>query len=138
MDQQITSVIVNRREHKLAVLPLLLLHLLPLLLARSRVHCACCVLCALQKGYGYHLDLFVIALLVLVCSVLGLPLFVAATVQSLNHVKSLQKMSTCNAPGETRLSTGVQYVSALVLYSVHSSKRVHRRTCRSRYWYDPF
>ena len=70
-----------------------------------------CVLRALQKGCGYHLDLFVIALLVLVCSVLGLPLFVAATVQSLNHVKSLQKMSTCNAPGEMPKNYGCRYAS---------------------------
>ena len=70
MDQQITSVIINRRENKLV------------------------------KGHGYHLDLLVLALLVGLCGLLGLPFFVAATVNSISHVKSLQKMSTCNAPGE--------------------------------------
>lgn len=43
----------------------------------------------LQKGGGYHLDLLVVALLVGVCSLFGLPWMVAATVRSLNHVRSL-------------------------------------------------
>lgn len=43
MDQQITSVIVNRKENKL------------------------------KKGCGYHLDLFVLAILIQLCSVMGLP-----------------------------------------------------------------
>ena len=46
----------------------------------------------LQKGSGYHLDLFVVAILVGVCSLLGLPWMVAATVRSLNHVRSLIKV----------------------------------------------
>ncbi|XP_049653606.1 electroneutral sodium bicarbonate exchanger 1-like [Accipiter gentilis] len=48
MDQQISAVIVNRKEHKL------------------------------KKGCGYHLDLFVVAVMLGVCSVMGLPWFVAA------------------------------------------------------------
>ncbi len=70
MDQHITAVIVNRREHRLI------------------------------KGNGYHLDLFIVSILTIICSILGLPFFVAATVQSLNHVQSLQRLSKCNAPGE--------------------------------------
>ena len=50
MDQQITAVIVNRKEHQL------------------------------NKGGGYHLDLLVLALIIVVCSVFGLPWFVAGTV----------------------------------------------------------
>lgn len=46
----------------------------------------------LKKGGGYHLDLLVVALLVGVCSLLGLPWMVAATVRSLNHVRSLVKV----------------------------------------------
>jgi mannitol/fructose-specific phosphotransferase system IIA component (Ntr-type)/uncharacterized membrane protein len=46
----------------------------------------------LQKGAGYHLDLLVVAILVGVCSLLGLPWMVAATVRSLNHVRSLVKV----------------------------------------------
>ena len=43
----------------------------------------------LQKGESYHLDLGVVGLLVGACSVFGLPWLVAATVRSLNHVRSL-------------------------------------------------
>ncbi|KAK5891377.1 hypothetical protein CgunFtcFv8_018635 [Champsocephalus gunnari] len=55
MDQQITAVIINRKEHKL------------------------------KKGCGYHLDLFVVGVMLGVCSVMGLPWFVAATVLSISH-----------------------------------------------------
>lgn len=43
----------------------------------------------LQKGEAYHLDLGLVGILVAVCSTLGLPWLVAATVRSLNHVHSL-------------------------------------------------
>lgn len=43
----------------------------------------------LRKGAAYHQDLGVVGLLVGVCSVFGLPWLVAATVRSLNHVRSL-------------------------------------------------
>lgn len=43
----------------------------------------------LEKGSGYHLDLAVVGILVAVCSMFGLPWMVAATVRSLNHVRSL-------------------------------------------------
>ncbi|BFZ15360.1 hypothetical protein BsWGS_18399 [Bradybaena similaris] len=78
MDQQITAVIVNRKENKL------------------------------QKGSGYHLDLFIVALLIVICSFLGLPWFVAATVLSINHVNSLKKESQCSAPGERPKFLGVR------------------------------
>jgi len=52
---------------------------------------------ALQKGWGYHLDLVVIALYTGACSVLGLPWMTAATVPSLNHARSL---STFNDDGD--------------------------------------
>lgn len=71
MDQQITAVIVNRKENKL------------------------------KKGVGYHLDLLIVALMLGFCSILGLPWFVAATVLSINHVNSLRVESECKAPGET-------------------------------------
>ena len=50
----------------------------------------------LKKGSGYHQDLLVMSMLVGVCSILGLPWMVAATVRSLNHVKSLAKTETQN------------------------------------------
>ncbi|MCA9795706.1 MAG: HCO3- transporter, partial [Candidatus Eremiobacteraeota bacterium] len=43
----------------------------------------------LKKRGGYHLDLAVVAVLIAGCSLLGLPWLVAATVRSLNHVRSL-------------------------------------------------
>ncbi len=43
----------------------------------------------LKKGEAYHLDLGLVGVLVGVCSLFGLPWLVAATVRSLNHVRSL-------------------------------------------------
>jgi solute carrier family 4 (sodium bicarbonate transporter), member 10 len=43
MDQQITAVIINRKENKL------------------------------KKGCGYHLDLFVLAILIQLCTMMGIP-----------------------------------------------------------------
>jgi hypothetical protein len=54
----------------------------------------------LQKGKGYHLDLLIVAVLVAVHSILGLPWYVAATVHALAHINSLKKESECAAPGE--------------------------------------
>nr|CAD7569370.1 unnamed protein product [Timema californicum] len=78
MDQQITAVIINRKEFKL------------------------------KKGCGYHLDLFVLANLIIICSIMGLPWFVAATVLSINHVNSLKVESECAAPGEKPQFLGVR------------------------------
>jgi len=68
-----------------------------------------CVLAVLQKGCGYHLDLLIVAILIIVNSMLGLPYFVAATVLSINHVVSLKKESECTAPGERPKFLGVRY-----------------------------
>ncbi|CAH1109662.1 unnamed protein product [Psylliodes chrysocephalus] len=78
MDQQITAVIVNRKEFKL------------------------------KKGCGYHLDLFVLSILIEICSIMGLPWFVAATVLSLTHVHSLKMESECAAPGDKPQFLGVR------------------------------
>jgi len=78
LDQQITAVIVNRKDHKL------------------------------KKGHGYHLDLFILALLIIACAVLGLPWFLAATVRSITHVKALLKQSEHRAPGEKPAFLGVR------------------------------
>ncbi|XP_035375576.1 sodium bicarbonate cotransporter 3-like isoform X2 [Electrophorus electricus] len=78
MDQQITAVIINRKEHKL------------------------------KKGGGYHLDLLVVAVMLGVCSVMGLPWFVAATVLSISHVNSLKVESGCSAPGEQPKFLGIR------------------------------
>ncbi|XP_037649622.1 sodium bicarbonate cotransporter 3-like isoform X10 [Sebastes umbrosus] len=78
MDQQITAVIINRKEHKL------------------------------KKGCGYHLDLMVVAIMLGVCSIMGLPWFVAATVLSISHVNSLKVESGCSAPGEQPKFLGIR------------------------------
>uniref|UniRef100_A0A8C9XK95 Anion exchange protein n=1 Tax=Sander lucioperca TaxID=283035 RepID=A0A8C9XK95_SANLU len=78
MDQQITAVIVNRKENKL------------------------------KKGCGYHLDLLVVAVMLGVCSIMGLPWFVAATVLSISHVNSLKLESECAAPGEQPKFLGIR------------------------------
>uniref|UniRef100_A0A6Q2YKY4 Anion exchange protein n=1 Tax=Esox lucius TaxID=8010 RepID=A0A6Q2YKY4_ESOLU len=78
MDQQITAVIINRKEHKL------------------------------KKGGGYHLDLLVVAVMLGVCSIMGLPWFVAATVLSISHVNSLKVESGCSAPGEQPKFLGIR------------------------------
>ncbi|XP_073069608.1 electroneutral sodium bicarbonate exchanger 1 isoform X4 [Manis javanica] len=88
MDQQITAVIINRKEHKL------------------------------KKGCGYHLDLLMVAIMLGVCSVMGLPWFVAATVLSITHVNSLKLESECSAPGEQPKFLGIreQRVTGLMIF----------------------
>uniref|UniRef100_A0A670ZUI8 Anion exchange protein n=1 Tax=Pseudonaja textilis TaxID=8673 RepID=A0A670ZUI8_PSETE len=78
MDQQITAVIVNRKEHKL------------------------------KKGAGYHLDLFWVAVLMIICSFMGLPWYVAATVISIAHIDSLKMETETSAPGEQPKFLGVR------------------------------
>uniref|UniRef100_A0A4W5JLG0 Anion exchange protein n=1 Tax=Hucho hucho TaxID=62062 RepID=A0A4W5JLG0_9TELE len=88
MDQQITAVIVNRKEHKL------------------------------KKGAGYHLDLFWVAILLIVCSFMGLPWYVAATVISIAHIDSLKMETQCSAPGEQPKFLGVreQRVTGVIVF----------------------
>uniref|UniRef100_A0A8C4W076 Anion exchange protein n=1 Tax=Gopherus evgoodei TaxID=1825980 RepID=A0A8C4W076_9SAUR len=78
MDQQITAVILNRKEYRL------------------------------QKGAGFHLDLFCVSLLMILTSVTGLPWYVSATVISLAHMDSLKKESTTSAPGEQPKFLGIR------------------------------
>ncbi|XP_056424076.1 electrogenic sodium bicarbonate cotransporter 1 isoform X3 [Hyla sarda] len=78
MDQQITGVIVNRKENKL------------------------------KKGAGYHLDLFWVAVLMIICSFMALPWYVAATVISIAHIDSLKMETETSAPGEQPKFLGVR------------------------------
>ncbi|QQP54685.1 Anion exchange protein, partial [Caligus rogercresseyi] len=73
MDQQITAVIINRKDNKL------------------------------MKGCGYHLDLFVLAFLIVILSLFGLPWFVAATVESRNHLCLYQGNPRNLLLGETKV-----------------------------------
>uniref|UniRef100_A0AC35U3I6 Anion exchange protein n=1 Tax=Rhabditophanes sp. KR3021 TaxID=114890 RepID=A0AC35U3I6_9BILA len=78
MDQQITTSIVSRPDN------------------------------LLKKSHGFHLDLLVVALLVVVCSFFGLPFYVGNTVLSLMHVEALKVYSTCQAPGENLQLLGIK------------------------------
>ncbi|TWT37545.1 Nitrogen regulatory protein [Posidoniimonas corsicana] len=55
----------------------------------------------LRHGHGYHLDLAVLAGLTGLCSLFGLPWFAAATVRSLNHVRSLATFEEVARPGSS-------------------------------------
>lgn len=63
-----------------------------------------------QKGAGYHLDLFWVAILMMICSFMGLPWYVAATVISIAHIDSLKMETQTSAPGEQPKFLGVRYV----------------------------
>ncbi|XP_072269480.1 LOW QUALITY PROTEIN: sodium bicarbonate cotransporter 3 [Pyxicephalus adspersus] len=77
-----------------------------------------CLCLLLQKGCGYHLDLFMVAIMLGVCSLMGLPWFVAATVLSISHVNSLKVESECSAPGEQPKFLGIkeQRVTGLLIF----------------------
>ena len=62
----------------------------------------------LQKGCGYHLDLLVLAFVIIISSVFGLPWFIANTIPSINHMQSLTKESTTSIPGEKPQFLGVR------------------------------
>lgn len=74
------------------------------------LHVAKCLLPVLpeQKGCGYHLDLFWVGILMAVCSFMGLPWYVAATVISIAHIDSLKMESESSAPGEQPQFLGVR------------------------------
>lgn len=75
----------------------------------------------LRKGGGYHLDLLVVGLIVLVGSLFALPWIVAATVHSLNHIKSLAKTKIVNRGNvKKEVVTGVREnrLSGLVIHSL--------------------
>jgi hypothetical protein len=56
----------------------------------------------MKKSPAYHLDLLVLGSIVLLCSLLGLPWMCAATIQSLNHVRSVTDYVP--APGPVTVS----------------------------------
>lgn len=76
LDQNITARLINSRDNKL------------------------------QKGEAYHHDLAVMGMLIVVCSLFGLPWLVAATVRSLNHLRSLATVEeVLDRDGETHERT---------------------------------
>lgn len=66
-------------------------------------------LCLLKKACGYHLDLLWVGILLVTCSFLGLPWYVAATVISIAHIDSLKMESESSAPGEQPQFLGVRW-----------------------------
>ncbi|XP_028669589.1 electrogenic sodium bicarbonate cotransporter 1-like [Erpetoichthys calabaricus] len=78
MDQQITAVILNRKELKL------------------------------KKGAGIHLDFFWIAVLMVLMSVLGFPWYISSTVISLAHMNGLKMEDSSLAPGEEPKFVGIR------------------------------
>lgn len=54
----------------------------------------------LKKGPGYNLDLFIVGLLVGLCSILGLPWMCATPIHTVSHFHALSVLSTNNPPGE--------------------------------------
>ncbi len=103
IDQQITAVVVNRKENKLKVCSNLRL----IVFFYITFFLMILVWIQLQKGCGYHLD---------ICFVnfdyhlfiLGIPWFVATTVLSMTHVNSLKIVSETVAPGDKPQFLGVQ------------------------------
>lgn len=71
-------------------------------------------------------------MLIALCSVMGLPWFVAATVLSINHVNSLKLESECAAPGDKPQFLGVRYSNGFL---GHSEKKyinaIIRVQCRT-------
>uniref|UniRef100_A0AAQ4PWV2 Anion exchange protein n=1 Tax=Gasterosteus aculeatus aculeatus TaxID=481459 RepID=A0AAQ4PWV2_GASAC len=61
-----------------------------------------------KKGAGYHLDLLWVAILLIICSFMGLPWYVAATVISIAHIDSLKMETETSAPGEQPKFLGVR------------------------------
>lgn len=89
LDQNITTRLVNSRDNKLV------------------------------KGGGYHLDLAIVGLIVLVGSFFGLPWIVAATVHSLNHVRALADIEVVDLGGvrkEEIVSVRENRVSGLAIH----------------------
>lgn len=73
----------------------------------------------LTKGPAYHLDLGLVGLLTALCSVLGWPWLVAATVRSLNHVAALSTTHAEDSP------TGPHVVSEGVLENRVTGLGIH-------------
>ena len=78
-----------------------------------------------QKGAGYHLDLFWVAILMIVCSFMGLPWYVAATVISIAHIDSLKMETEPSAPGEQPKFLGVRWVPLRRFRFLHRGEAVY-------------
>lgn len=74
----------------------------------------------LQRGPGYHIDLALVGGFIAVFSVFGLPWLVAATVRSLNHVRSLATSEEVVSPsGATRERVLHVRENRVTAFSIH-------------------
>jgi HCO3- transporter family len=97
MDQNITVRLVNSKAHKL------------------------------KKGFGMHMDMAAIAVLTGVCSVLGLPWLVAATVRSLAHVKALARYEQLPGGGEAIAEVTENRVSGFAVHAAIGASILYLR-----------
>ena len=102
MDQNITVRLVNSKAHKL------------------------------KKGYGLHADMAAIAALTAVCSLLGLPWLVAATVRSLAHVKALANYEQQADGTEVIASMTETRVSGFAVHAAIGAAILYLRPALSR------
>lgn len=79
-----------------AIIPALLLTCLFFLDQNISVRVVNSPIHRLKKGPGYHLDILVLAICTLACSLVGLPWMCAGTVQSLAHVQALAEIESNN------------------------------------------
>ncbi|XP_063411589.1 band 3 anion transport protein-like [Mytilus trossulus] len=87
LETQITEMILNKKEFKM------------------------------KKGSGFHLDMVLVGVMTLMCSLFGLPWMCPATVRTIAHVSALSVMSKHHAPGEKPklMEVKEQRVTALVM-----------------------
>ncbi|CDF37543.1 probable anion transporter [Chondrus crispus] len=99
-----------------AIVPALLLTCLFFLDQNISVRVVNSPLHRLQKGPGYHLDMLVLAICTFVCSIFGLPLMCAGTVQSLAHVQALAQVESQNGK-ETIVSVQENRLTAFLIHA---------------------
>ncbi len=82
-----------------------------------------CTLSSLQKGPGYHVDMFLVGVMIFVHSVMGLPWVVGSTILSISHVQSLHRYRSSDNPGEAPNFLGVRWAHC------YSNQLAFRTTC---------
>lgn len=74
-----------------------------------------------QKPYGYHLDLFVLILGVVISSIFGLPFIIGCAFLTVNHIQSLHvdyaEYQRSKVKGVRSVSSFLQLVSFIIIVS---------------------
>jgi len=76
---------------------------------------------ALKKPAAYHLDLLILSLVTVICSLFGLPWMCAATVQSLNHVRALSTTRSVTGNDGTKKEQITVVETRLTGFLIHLS-----------------